>query len=160
MSTMTTGRTDLCCIIEGSDMDEFMRRYYELNPQEFEGIGADEYEDEMRDRLTASGAFRQSKDAGKKDGELFCAEILNEDPYYDPVGFLSINEEIEYDYLELPLIVVYSDILLCTRYAIKEGFYSSKEELINEFRDKLGRYLPEDFDYETEIGDVYTVSTR
>lgn len=36
----------------------------------------------------------------------------------------------------------------------EHGFYSSKEEVVDEFKQKVGDYLPKDFNYEHYIGDV------
>lgn len=37
---------------------------------------------------------------------------------------------------------------------LSSGFYKSKEEIINEFQEKLGGLLPSDFDWDNAIGDI------
>ena len=37
---------------------------------------------------------------------------------------------------------------------IKHGFYKSESEVVDEFKESLGAYLPDDFDYNAAIGEM------
>lgn len=55
---------------------------------------------------------------------------------------------------ETESLLVYADKCSAACRILKDGFYSSKDELVDEFKKKVGDYLPEDFDFEHYIGDV------
>lgn len=160
MSMITTGSSELGCIIKGSDMDYFVKKYVRLNPSEFEEFNLKVAKDReiaeecVWEWLDTNEAFKYSRDADKQDGEEFYARIIRDDPYYPGLRFLPIAEGLEYGSEEPDLIFVNANFGCYTRGVLRGDFYKSKEELVQEMKEKLSRYLPENFDWEANIGDL------
>lgn len=51
-------------------------------------------------------------------------------------------------------LLIYADKTTSAWQIFKDGFYSSIDDVVDEFKAKVGDYLPKDFDYERYIGDV------
>lgn len=144
MSMRTYGGVLTGLIIEGDFMESFVNSYTAQHPNEFEG----DPEDDMWDRLHMNDGFTPSE--GNKP---FYAEWYSDDPYYDTVAFIRVSDADRSE-VDLPFILVSTDKWLAT-YNILEGkYYETLDELVTEFRRKVGSYLPDDFDYEANIGDI------
>lgn len=164
MSMITTGTSELGCIIKGDDMNYFVKKYTELNPIDFEREieeldltseedrkAAEEY---VWEWLDTNEAFKYSRDANKEDGEVFYARIIRDDPYYPWLYHLPIADALEYRQEDPDLIFVNADKCCCAKTVLRGDFYKSKDELVQEFKDKLEKYVPENFDWTANIGDL------
>lgn len=164
MSQRTFGSSEFGCLIQGKDVDYFIKKYIELNPSEFEDCEKPEDMREcMEEWLSCNEFFNRSSNAGNPVSETerreggFYAQLMHDGCYYPSVCFLPIKEVDEYqevDIDELPVVLVSADKGLTTKCVLRGDFYSTKEEIVEEFKDKLERYLPEDFDWEHAIADV------
>jgi len=150
MSMHTTGSSELGLIITGDNIDRFVSEYIRQNLEEFKEIAAEDMMYEMYEYLDCNESFTS---CGRR--ENFCARTVGDDWYYPEIYFLSIADDSEYSLLEyLPFIFVPADKGCIAKNILNGKFYGTKEELIEEFREKVGSYLPEDFDYESSIGDM------
>lgn len=75
---------------------------------------------------------------------IYCPDEngLNINPDY--VDFIVLRNETSY--------MFYSDRLLDSVEAFERRPYGSYEEFKREFKDKMGKYLPDDFDWDAHIG--------
>lgn len=163
MSMITTGTSELGCVITGDNMEHFVRKYVELNPDEFEKEieGFDPSSEEDRkiaenlvwEWLDTNEGFRYSSAEGRKDA-MFYARIMRDDPYYPNMYILPIADALEYRSEDPDFIFVTADKGCFAKNVLRGDFYKSKDELVQEFKDKLSRYLPEDFDWLANIGDL------
>lgn len=156
MSSYTYGCTENGLIINGENYDYFIKRYIELNPDEFKDIPKEERYEELENWLYCKETLTRSCMAGKKDKVGFDAFLLPEDDdtYYPDAFFLSVVEDTERIRAETPVILVYARRNLSSRNVLTGNFYSSKEELAEEFKEDLSEYLPADFDWLGNIGDL------
>lgn len=160
MSMITTGCSETGLIIKGDDMNYFVKKYVELNPSEFEDLdmiveqGIETAEDYVWGWLDCNEPFKYGRDAGKEGGEEFYAKIIRDDLYYPTLYFMPIADALEYRSEEPDLIFVQANFGCYAKAVLRGDFYKSKEELVQEMKDKLSRYLPEDFDWEANIGDL------
>ena len=144
-----SGETIVGCVIDKGNMTHFIQKYLEMNPQDF----ADEEDKEsaMWDALFCAEGFNCAFDAGKEDGKQFYAQFLSDDTYDG--CYLNTKNDTKRLWGG-DFILVSADKWLTTRAIIEGGYYTSWEEIVEEFKNKLGAYLPSDFDYENSIGDV------
>lgn len=164
MSMITTGTTELGCIITDGDMDYFVKRYIRLNPKEISetinGFDPDSSNNQEKAKdlvyewLDTNEAFAYSCDSDRADGRTFIARMMRDDPYYPHMYILPIAEKMEYRGVNPDLIFVPADKGCYAKNIFRGGFYKDKEELIKEMKDKLSGYLPESFDWEANIGDL------
>lgn len=157
MSMRTSGGSTLCCIIRGKDEDWFIKRYIEQNPAVFSEPEYKDIKDAVDDLymwLDCNESFICSMNANDDNGKTFAASIMRDDPYYPTAYFMPVSDLQDYQTVELPLICVYADKDCFTKSILNGGFYRNKDELVTEFKSKLGNYLPEDFDWEANIGDL------
>lgn len=159
--SITTGCSETGCIITGDDVNYFIKKYISLNPCEFEDLNLKIAEDRIiaedyvREWLDTNEAFKYSRDAGEEGGEEFYARIMRDDPYYPQMYFMPISDAFEYRSEEHNLIFVKANFGCYAKAVLRGDFYKSKEELlVQEMKDKLSRYLPENFDWEANIGDL------
>lgn len=169
MSMITTGTSELGCIITGDNMQHFVKKYIELNPCEFTEH-LDSYdpekeadvklaEDLVWEWLDTNEGFRYSAFAEGMKDPFFYARIMRDDPYYPNMYILPIADALEYRSEDPDLIFVTADKGCFAKSVLRGDFYKSKDELVQEFKDKLSRYLPEDFDWLANIGDLdYAIS--
>lgn len=153
MSMRTYGGQITGCIIKEKYIDGFIKRYIECHPEEFEKIESplEKYE-EMESNLYCNSCLTRST---PDSGEGFYAQIYSDDPFYNTASIYHLSDLNEWhEDLEMPFIFVESDKSLVTKNILEGKYYKTKEEIIDEFKAKLGRYLPDDFDYEENIGDV------
>ena len=109
----------------------------------------------MKKWRAISIAIHVSPDQPPDSGEGFYAQIYSDDPFYNTASIFHLSDLNEWhEDLEMPFILVESDKSLVTKNILEGKYYKTKEEIIDEFKAKLGRYLPDDFDYEENIGDV------
>ena len=153
MSMYWSGDMLLGCIIQGDDIDYFKREYIKLNPEEFENVEPEVIEDQLNEWLTCNEAFNYA------DGDLkktFSAQLYTEDNY-EGLYFISacpgtnINEQLEW---RKPVIFVSAEKSIYSRGVLNGNFYHSYQELEDEFKEKIGKYLPKDFEWKSAIGDL------
>ena len=155
MSMNTYGGMRTGIVIKKELIDEFLKKYIELRPEHFEeeDISLKEKIEDLEADLCCCG--RLIKSSAKDKDDVFYAEIFDDEPYYNTTSIYHLRDmEDWYESLDLPFILVYTDKDLLTKNVLEGKYYKTKEEMIEEFKAKLGRYLPEDFDYEGNIGDV------
>lgn len=152
MSMYWSGDMLLGCVIQGDDIDYFKKKYIELNPEEFENIEPEEVNSEIDEWLFCNEAFNYA------DGDrsrTFNAQYYTEDNF-EGLYFISacpttnINEQLEW---RQTVLFVGAEKSIYTRGVLKGEFYQSYQELEDEFKEKIGKYLPEDFDWKKSIGD-------
>ena len=154
MSMNTYGGMITGLVIKKEYIDDFMEKYIRLHPEHFkEGLSHEEMKEEMEADLCCNERFIKSAASDKND--CFYAQLYDDDPFYDTASMYHMNDINDWhEDLEMPFILVDAEKPLLTKNVLEGKFYKSKEELIHEFRDKLAKYLPKDFDYEGNIGDV------
>lgn len=141
---ITTGNSELGLIIPDEFIGIFIENYIRANPEEFDGEDHEENVDMMYDALTCNEEFTSD------EGITFHAKILQEDPYYPNAGIYPL-EGVPRDVM-VPVIFIQA-AKPCTAKTVFSGhFYSSQEELIAEMQKKVGMYLPDDFEWEENIG--------
>ena len=143
----TTGSSELGLALRGDDLDYFVKKYTELNPDEFKT--ADDPIETMWNRIQENDSFK----CGVGDAS-FEGTWMQDDPFYPHVYLFPIKEKEEYQQIELPVLKVIPDKWLSSREVLKGNFYKSADELVDEFRRKCGKYLPPDFDWAANIGDI------
>lgn len=155
MSMFWSGDMILGCMIRGEDISYFKNKYIELNPDQFKVI-----EDTSVENLSREDALENLDDWIYCNEELtngeksFYAQYFTNDTF-DGVFFQPANpDSTDYYQVTETIIFVQADKWLSTRCIFKEGFYNSFDELKKEFKEKIGRYLPDDFDYDKNIGDL------
>ena len=147
MSMFWSGDMLLGCKIEKENIDFFLKSYIKKNPKEFEGLDAEQAEDQMYDYLWCS------EELGESDA-TFCARYFSDDTF-EGIYFQPANpENTDYYQVTNDLVFVSANKWLSTRCIFNEGFYNSFAELKEEFIEKIGDYLPKDFDYDNNIGDL------
>ena len=146
MTDLVKGGFDTGCVIKTECVDSFMECYIRHNPREFEG--ADDPKGIMEEKLYYNDFIGTTE----FEGVEFIAQLFKEDPHYDTAELYSLQTSCEE--IPMPFILVRCEKYLTTKDVIKNGFYKSTDEIVEEFRRKLHRYLPEDFDYEGSIGDI------
>ena len=158
MSMHTSGGSTLCCIIKDrEDIDSFIEKYIDLNPADFD---SPEYKDrkvarsDMEMWLCCNEAFIYGADAGDAEGRRFSAEFMVADTYYPLVYYMPLADGLEYTSVDLPLICVPAEKGCFAKTVLNGSFYKDKSELTSEFKEKLGQYLPKDFNWEENIGNL------
>lgn len=138
-------------IIREEMISVFIERYIKNHPEEFRNI--EDPEDEMEMLLQCNESFTRSSAASETD--TFQAQLYSDEPFYDTAAIYHMSDINDWhEDLTMPFIVIEADKPLLTRNVFSGKFYGTKDELIEEFRAKVGRYHPEDFDYEDNIGDI------
>lgn len=157
MSMRTSGGSALGCLIQGKDIAYFIEKYIEMNPIEFQDCDLEEAKDIMHENLMLNESFVRSSCIGKPlqdcgDNEMFSATMTDEGLFYPTVYI----QPLKGDYQEINdyPVIVYADKPSVTKRILEGDFYKSKQELVDEFKDKLSKYLPENFDYEGSIADI------
>ena len=151
MSCNTYGSYTTGCVIRKDDIGHFIERYIACHPSEFAGIADPKAEMEML--LTCNEAFTWS--SPEFAYESFNAQMFSDDVFYDTATLYSLNDLNGWNEdLRMPFILVYADKPLISREVFKGNYYRNKDELIWEMRSKLEQYLPENFDYEGNTGDL------
>jgi len=153
MSMRTYGGQITGLVIKSDLIDTFIKNYIESNPDSFRDFDSyPEKYDEMESWLQCNEHF-ESHDPSAENG--FYAAMYSDDPYYDTASIYQLSDVSDWHQdIPMPFIVVEADRSLLTRNVLNGKFYQSKDELISEFRAKVGEYLPDDFDYEGNIGDI------
>lgn len=134
MSSYWAGYEELGLLIPKDEVDGFITAYNKAHP-----------EDEIED------VYEISQETLDGCRAKFTCLYLSED--MDGLTILPLNgggwfrEETE-------SLLIYAGYSSAACQIFKNGFYKNKEELVKEFKNKVGDYLPEDFDYERYIGDV------
>lgn len=156
MSFNTYGGQTTGLVIRSEQIRPFIEKYIELNPDEFaKDISMNEKIDTVDELLMCNEEFKNSSGEGG-----FYVQAYTDDNYYNTAAMYSLCDTNDWhESLDMPFVLVEADKALLTKYVLEGKYYKNKEELVQEFKDKLGKYLPEDFDYESSIGDVeYAIS--
>ena len=154
MSMQTSGCRETGLIIRKEFIKGFIRGYTELNPQEFEeGTVFEDAMEIVESSLACNEEFVQSSFAGR-GGETFHAQLFEEEHYYPLVYFMPIKDGEEFQTVDSELVFVPADKSCFLEDVLQDKSYRTKNEIVSEFKDKLERYLPEDFDWEANIGDI------
>ena len=144
------GGTITGLVIREREIGEFLKKYVECHPEDFESDILHEKMDAVFESIQCERRIKSSSG----DEEIYVQEY-DEDVFYDTASIYSLCDTNDWhEPLKMPFLLVEADKFLLTKNVLEGKYYSSKEELILEFKDKVGRYLPEDFDYEGSIGDV------
>ena len=154
MSMNTYGGMITGCVIKKEFIDGFIEKYIECHPETFgEDLSPEELRDEMDTFLLCNEQFIKSSATDDKD--CFHALMYDDDPFYNTASMYHLTDINDWhEELDMPFILVETDKCLLTKNVLEGKYYKTKEEIIEEFKAKLERYLPEDFDYEGNIGDV------
>lgn len=153
MSMYWSGNCISGLLLEGKDIDHFVKKYIEINPWEFKHFAPHERESEMYDWLNCNEQFKYACDGG---GNFFYAQMYSED-HFEGLYFLPAKRELEVGQISLynnPVVFIEAKKPLISKFILSGSYYGSYEEMEDEFREKLGAYLPTDFDYENAIGDL------
>lgn len=151
MSMRTYGASMFGLALTGETLTYFMKKYIELNPAEFE---------DCPDIASAIEEFGYAIDddryllRGDGNGEFEVSDFMRDDPYYPTVSIFPVSEKEGYHQIELPIVIVLPDKTFSARSVLKGGFYNNADELVAEYKSKLQRYLPDDFDWLAAIGEV------
>ena len=153
MSMYWSGDLLLGCVIKGDDIDYFKKKYVEMNPNEFADMDKEEINDQLDEWLFCNESFYYADGDRSK---MFNAQIYTEDNY-EGLYFISacpgtdINEQLEW---RKPVLFVQSEKALFSRGVLEGKFYPDYQILEDEFKEKIGTYLPPDFDWKKSIGDL------
>ena len=129
------GYSEFGLLISGEALDHFIKKYNQAHPDN----------DELED---ASEIEAYEKMDGCK--RPFMSVYLGSD--FEGISLLPISGRGWFP--ESEGLLVLAEKTNSANQILKHGFYSSEEEICEEFRDKVGDYLPADFDYGRYIGDV------
>lgn len=179
MSSYWAGYSDTGMILTVSEFEEMRATYEEWNPQQ-KGIVENALDNEELEFVD----FIMSKFAGISTSELSdngsekvfnMIELNDADtdgvifyPFYRPDGRKNIVQQLENDDMELcecthPIwdsendrcYFLSSDKDMSGVNAFDEKPYASYQEFVQEFKDKVGAYLPDDFDWDEHLGNIY-----
>jgi hypothetical protein len=132
------GYSETGLLVAGNDYESFIEAYNSAHPD-------NTYEDLVEDNPNLRLLYPDSD-------ETFGAAILD-DYSFEGLSILPLSEGGWYP-AELPALLIYADKSSAATQIFKHGFYSSADEMVEEFKAKCSSYLPEDFDYESFIGDI------
>jgi len=117
-------------IIADDDLNTFMKNYIKMNPSEFEECSSEEEAlDKMRNLIRRNVEF-----TGSSEGYTFNAWF-----------FKDVDSRYEY------AVIISSDKPITSKCFFSDAFYSSLDEAEAEFKEKVGKYLSDDFDYRAHI---------
>lgn len=112
------------------NMDEaavFWKNYLRMHPEELDSYDEEDAENGICDHFDCS--------------------IIN-DNNYDCRDIYSLGKNMEFDFDESAEGVFFYSIKQGDIFGREDRCYKDIDEMINEFKKWLGKYLPEDFDYE------------
>ena len=133
---------------DADDIRYFKEAYVKQNPDEFDP------ENELSDNVDClDDHLLCCEDMTGVNGKPFRARLL--DDSYEGLFFTSANENTKgCAQLYTPIIIICAERQPVTRGILKNGYYNSLDAIVMEMKNKVGGYLPDDFDYEYSIGDL------
>lgn len=156
MSQYWSGYHGTALVLSGKEFDDFMESYGKLHPEDCADLeDLEEGGASVRDVL-----FRPSAEGRDR---FRITDILKDNcdgmwllPFVDSRGNLNDGTDPEWcDLRHGDCYAVFADRPMSSPAVFRgpEYGYRSYEELLEEFRGKLEAYLPEDFDWNSHIGD-------
>ena len=134
MGMRLEGNSEFGLLIPDKELAEFIQKYNHAHPED---------------------AFEDVSDLDAYDTLIGCEKpfmvlYLNSD--YAGIDILPINGGGWYPAGEG--LLIFAEKSTAANQLLKHGFYGSAEEICEEFKVKVGAYLPQDFEYESHIGDI------
>lgn len=170
-------------VLNSKELEGLLAKYKELNPVEAEGLDEYienyGYDEAYFVKSKYAGDYVIMPDWKKEEVKLgvtefdktmnFYAMGSNEVegamfwPFFRPTGRLNVMEvgengervyTISRALKEDDTYILWSDKDMESPRVFERPAYSSYEEFVQEFKDKVGRYLPEDFDWNGHLGSM------
>ena len=141
MSMHWEGYSELGLVLNGDDLDIFKENYLKKHK--------DLSDDEFEDMLCEREDFLYSDGSGRKFSTLYLTEDCIEG-----ATLLPVTDQGGWWLQELPTVIILAANSNAAINVFRCGFYKNREELIEEMKEKVGGYLPDDFRYDSHTGDI------
>ena len=149
MSMFWSGDRILGLILCGDEVEDFIDSYieYHRNDERLRKLTYEECRDEVRDCLYLDDLNNIETWYLSDDGF--------EGVHFDPVNVCNLRSNWHgYIDEEFPIVFVWADKQPTTNALLTEGFYKSYDQIEAEFKQKIGKYVPNDFPWSERIGDI------
>lgn len=161
MSSYWAGYSDTCMVLTDSEFQEMMKQYKKKNPRAV--IDEEDIEET---------SFVMSKFAGTmelEDHTFYVTELSDSFvdaqgvvliPIYRKDGTPNISADLECEDVH-PMAgsdrcyFLSSDKCMTGAKAFEEKPYNSYQDFVQEFKDKVAEYLPDTFDWNAHLGNLY-----
>ncbi len=163
MSSYWAGYSGTGLMLNENEFLNFLEKYKEKNPSQAEYVddclvnyGLDEIK--FIKSVDAGEVIPnlEETDSDKYDDKIICVTDLTDDnidglmfwPFYHSNG--QMNEDFSMDIRSCYMI--WSDKSFTSPRVFERPAYNSYEEFVQEFKDKVSAYLPENFDWDVHLG--------
>ena len=145
MSMYWSGYEVLGCVIMRENLEYFKEKYLQYcieNTSDFNDMEREEQMELLNEWIVYNDCYKLDV--------IYINEEQFEGVNMQPLD----NSWVEIYEGDMPFIIVAAEKQPYTRGILKNGFYANSNEIIAEFKDKIGKFLPPNFDFAANIGDV------